>query len=95
MLPRRTDLPITKPSSALRNHYKEVAELCRETSEPVLITTNGENDLVVMSYEGYLRREAETRLDLELLRADADMSNGRLTEHSAVFSRLKERIGDA
>ena len=39
-----------KPSSAIRSDYKKFSELCHETDDPVLITNNGENDLVVMSH---------------------------------------------
>ena len=39
-----------KPSSVIRSDYKRFSELCHATDDPVLITNNGENDLVVMSH---------------------------------------------
>ena len=40
-----------KPSTALRNEYNEIAELCKKEDSPVFLTKNGEGDLVVMSIE--------------------------------------------
>ena len=37
-----------RPSAAIRQNYNEIADLCRKTAEPVLLTKNGEGDLVVM-----------------------------------------------
>lgn len=48
-------MPEIRPSSDLRNKYNEIAEFCREHSEPVYITKNGKGDLAVMSIETYER----------------------------------------
>ncbi len=40
-----------KPSTYIRNDYSELSSYCKETSEPIYITKNGEGDLVVMSVE--------------------------------------------
>lgn len=42
-----------KPSTYIRNDYSELSSYCRETSEPIYITKNGEGDLVVMSIEAF------------------------------------------
>lgn len=85
-----------RPSSAIRSDYREFSRLCHELDEPVLVTNNGENDLVVMSHEAFCRREAAMRLQLKLAAADRQIAEGRLEDHDAVFSRLRERInGDA
>ena len=39
---------LIKPSAAIRQNYTEIANLCKETGEPVFLTKNGEGDLVVM-----------------------------------------------
>lgn len=84
-----------KPSSAIRSDYKKFSELCHASQDPILVTNNGENDLVVMSHEAFCRREAWYRLQTKLARADKDLLEGRLQEHVAVISRLRARIGDA
>lgn len=48
-------VPVKKTISELRNKYDEIAELCRNSPEPVVITRNGVNELAVMSYEAYER----------------------------------------
>ena len=37
------------PSTDLRNNYNEVSRYCLSTGEPVIVTRNGRNDLVIMS----------------------------------------------
>lgn len=37
------------PSTDLRNKYNEVSNYCLRTGEPVIVTRNGRNDLVIMS----------------------------------------------
>ena len=46
-------MPIIRPSSDLRNNYNEISKICHETKEPMYITRNGTNDLVVLSDEAY------------------------------------------
>ena len=65
-----------RPSAAIRQNYNEIAELCRETAEPVFLTKNGEGDLVVMDIETYTRREKMLKLREELLAVEEDRVNG-------------------
>ena len=86
---------IVKPSSAIWADYKKFSQLCHEQDEPVLVTNNAENDLVVMSHEAFCRREAATKLEIKLLAAESQITEGRLWNHEEVFSRLKERVHGA
>ncbi len=56
----------------------EIARLCQESGEPVRITDEGKEGLIVMSLDAYERGQA--RLELELYRlldeAEADFQNG-------------------
>ncbi len=81
-----------KPSTAIRTDYKRFSELCHATDDPIMVTNNGENDLVVMSHEAFCRREAWYRLQMKLASADRQMAEGNLTDHADVMTRLKERI---
>jgi len=89
---RRPGVMIVKPSSAIRSDYKTFSKLCHETDDPIIVTNNGENDLVVMSHEAFCRREAWIRLQVKLASADKQISEGALVEHGEVFSRLRERV---
>ena len=75
-----------KPSTALRNEYNTISDLCKEKLEPIFLTKNGEGDLVVMSIEAFQLREKkqdmrEEMLDLreKLLVAEANRVAGAKT----------------
>ena len=42
-------MAIIRPSADLRNKYKEISELCKNTDQPVYITVNGKEDTVLIS----------------------------------------------
>ena len=65
-------------SAAIRQNYNEIAEMCRNTAEPVFLTKNGEGDLVVMDIETYNRREKMLKLREELLSVEEDRLAGRI-----------------
>ena len=65
-----------RPSAAIRQNYNEIADLCRETAEPIFLTKNGEGDLVVMDIETYNRREKMLKLREELLSVEEDRMRG-------------------
>ena len=46
-----------RPSASIRQNYNEIAELCRETGEPIYLTKNGKGDLAVMDIDSFARRE--------------------------------------
>ena len=69
---------LIKPSAAIRQNYTEIANLCKETGEPVFLTKNGEGDLVVMDIETFNRREAMLKLREELLAVEEDRLAGRV-----------------
>ena len=60
-----------RPSAAIRQNYNEIADLCRETAEPIFLTKNGEGDI-----ETYNRREKMLKLREELLSVEEDRMRG-------------------
>ena len=42
-------MAIIRPSADLRNHYKEISELCKSSNEPIYITVNGKEDTALVS----------------------------------------------
>lgn len=58
---------IIKPSAAIRQNYTDIANLCKETGEPVFLTKNGEGDLVVMDIAAYDQREKQLELREKLV----------------------------
>lgn len=65
-----------KPSAAIRNNYNEIADLCKETGEPVYLTKNDEGDLVVMDIEAFAKRESMLRLRENLVSAEEERLSG-------------------
>ena len=56
-------MALIRPSADLRNNYNEISRICHETKEPVYITKNGANDLVILSdetYESIIKTNTET-----------------------------------
>lgn len=85
---------IIKPSTAIRNDYAAISALAHEEDTPVVLTKNGESDLVVMSYEAFERREELLRLKARLEAAEQVRAGGQrgltLAESRA---RLEEIYG--
>ena len=67
-----------RPCAAIRQNYNEIADLCRNTAEPISLTKNGGGDLVVMDIETYNRREKMLKLREELLAVEEDRMAGRV-----------------
>ena len=65
-----------RPSAAIRQNYNEIADLCRDSQEPVYLTRNGEGDLVVMDIETFSRREKLLDLREQLLSVEEDRIAG-------------------
>ncbi|MDI3537404.1 MAG: hypothetical protein PWP16_1951 [Eubacteriaceae bacterium] len=65
-----------KPSAAIRKNYNKIADLCKQSGEPVYLTKNGEGDLVVMDIETYARRESMLCLREKLIAAEESRISG-------------------
>ena len=65
-----------RPSAAIRQNYNEIADLCRDSQEPVYLTRNGEGDLVVMDIETFSRREKMLDLREQLLSVEEERKAG-------------------
>ncbi len=85
-----------KPSTTIRQDYNGFSKLCHELDEPVILTRNGEADLVVMSHEAFRRMEARIKLQSKLLVAEKQIAEGeQLIEHDEVMARMRRKINAA
>lgn len=60
-------MAIIRPSADLRNKYNEISKICHETKEPVYITKNGYNDLVILSNDAYEKYEQD-RIEMAVIK---------------------------
>ena len=67
---------IIMPSTSLRNQYNEVSNKCKEVTEPIFVTKNGEGDMVIMSLELYERERALLKLKERLLDIELEQRSG-------------------
>ncbi|MBU7006033.1 type II toxin-antitoxin system Phd/YefM family antitoxin [Phosphitispora fastidiosa] len=85
-----------KPSTTIRQDYNGFSKYCHELDEPVVLTRNGEADLVVMSHEAFRRMEARIKLQSRLLAAEKQIAEGeQLTDHDEVMARMRRKIDAA
>lgn len=66
-----------KPSVVIRQNYNDIAQLCKDSGEPVYLTKNGEGDLVVMDIEAFEQREKMLDLREKLLLVEEDRVSGK------------------
>jgi prevent-host-death family protein len=82
-----------RPISKCQNSFNEVAELCRSEREPVFITKNGYEDLVLMRVKDYENSVARLELYDKLAVAQRQIDEGaELIDHDTMFAELKERL---
>ena len=60
----------------MRNNYRKIANHCKETREPVFLTTNGEGELVLMSIEAYEDLLVHRKIEKELMRIEVEKASG-------------------
>lgn len=90
MEPRKMNI---KPSTTIRQDYNGFSKLCHELDEPVVLTRNGEADLVIMSYETFRRMEARIKLQSKLLVGEKQIAeSAHLLEHDEVIAGIRGKI---
>jgi prevent-host-death family protein len=86
-------MPLIRPISDLRNRALEISNLCHSEDQPVFITRNGKDDLVVMSQVHYERLQSLIELYQKLGEAEVlDASGKRGITHETLMKKLREKI---
>ena len=88
---------IIKPSAAIRNNYRKVADYCIETGQPVFLTNNGEGELVVMSIQAWEEERQRIRVEESLQKIETEAEAG-IMRHMPVdkfFSEIDRIIDEA
>lgn len=83
---------VIKPSSELRNNYRQISELVN-SGETVFLTKNGTGDMVLMSQALYDRMTSMMRLYSDLAISERQLHNGDLLDDSEVTTSINKLIG--
>lgn len=86
-------MPQIRPVSDLRNRSAEISRMVHENDEPVILTQNGHEDMVVLSYEAYEKLQYELDVSAKLREAEieAETTNRRYS-HEEVMAGLREKL---
>ena len=80
-------MAIIRPCAELRNNYNEISKICHETQEPVYITKNGANDLVILSNEAYEKSE-----DIKIANKVEEVFNKKYSDFETFKNEIYEKI---
>lgn len=83
-------MALIRPCADLRNNYNEISRICHETKQPVFITRNGTNDLVVLSDSAY-ETIIQTCKETEEERIERLVSE-KFDEHYSDFEEFKKYL---
>ena len=81
-----------RPSSDLRNKYKEISSICKEKKKPVFITVNGRGDTVLLDIEEYEKMQEELEMYKILAEAEEDIKNNRVYPIENLFTKIEKRF---
>ncbi len=85
-------------SKELCENYVKISEFCHECDEPIVITNDGKDDLVIMSIDVYeqMVNEVKARLELyTLIEAGfEDIRQGRVIPIDEAFAELWNRFDE-
>ena len=81
-----------RSSTALRTDYNGIAQIAKETREPVFITKNGDGDTVLLSMEYYLQREQMLNLRERLLVSERERIAGQVMDIADADAKLSEKF---
>ena len=90
-----TFMPDVKSSNSIRHDYNAFSRHCHESQTPVMVTENGEADLVVMSVEVYQKMIARQKLGQMLSKVDSEIAAGiPMRDFEDVFASIEKGIED-
>lgn len=68
---------LSRPCEAIQQNYNKISALCKQTKKPLYLTNNGEDELVVMDIDAFVRREKMLELREALVSVEEDRLAGR------------------
>ena len=82
-----------RPVTKCQTNFNEIADICRYEREPVFITKNGYEDLVLMRAQDYEQSIARLELYDKLAAAQHQIDTGESSiSHEELFFELRQRM---
>ena len=70
----------------------EISEMCKKTNEPIFVTRNGYDDMVIMSMRTYEERIAQNEVYEQVMLAEEEVKNGaKPVSARKVFASLRKK----
>ena len=86
------NMPDIRPVTDLRSHSADISRLVNDEKKPVILTKNGYANMVVLSYEDYVRLNAREELYRLLAEGEDDIKNGRVRNFKDAMKEFREDI---
>jgi PHD/YefM family antitoxin component YafN of YafNO toxin-antitoxin module len=88
---------MVKPFAAIRDNYREIADFCIETGQPVFLTEDDGGELVVMSVQAWEKELRKNLVEETLLEIETEEKNGiiKYTPLEQVFESIDHIISEA
>lgn len=83
-------MALIRPCADLRNKYSEISKICHETKEPMYITKNGTNDLVILSDEAF--KEIEKNIKQSDEQRIERLISEKFDKHYEAFAEFQRDI---
>lgn len=84
-------MPHCIPIRDLKN-TADISQMCKKTREPIFITKNGYEDMVIMSAEVYDKMRLYSVYE-KLMEAEADISEGKVMDAHDSLRKLRAKHG--
>ncbi len=82
-----------RPAAEVLHNYNEIAELCLKTSEPVLLTQNDKDDLVIMSRKSYEEKFFLADVYNKLIAAEEEIVQEKTHNAQNKLNELRAKYG--
>lgn len=83
-------MPTIIPIRDLKDTSK-ISKMCSESNDPIYVTKNGHDDLVVMSMKVFEERMAMNEVYAKLAEAEDDIKNGRVLDAKTSLNKIREK----
>lgn len=81
------------PASDLKNNFNEVVKAVHESSRPVILTENGSEDMIIMSYRTYQNLLFDLEADIKIAQAEIEEEyNDKRYTHEEMYEAMLAAI---